>query len=167
LKQTYAPELRHVSVELHEGVGWMVTFLEDLQRHSQLEYFNIYGHMISGVIVSDVPRVVELRRWLLLSKARNFTFRLNVVMRWLPECEESLDAFLDEYSQAMGDDSLSRSRTLIIRYPGMSLSGEVKMNKTISEEDESSNSSRSSNLVDDEPVDENCEEVSRKIRCLK
>ncbi|CAF4194448.1 unnamed protein product, partial [Rotaria sordida] len=62
LKQAYAPELRYVSVELHESVGWMFTFLKDLQCHSQLEHFNIYGFMISGIIVSDVSRVAELRR---------------------------------------------------------------------------------------------------------
>jgi hypothetical protein len=161
LKQTYAPELRHVSVELHEGVGWMFNFLEDLQRHSQLEHFNIHGWMISGVNVSDVPRVAELRRWLLLSKSKNFTFQLNVVMRWQPECEETLDAFLDEYRQAVGGDSSKISRTLIIRYPEMSLFNQVKMIETVSEED------KSSDLVIDEPVDEDCEEVSRKIRCFK
>jgi len=162
LKQIYAPELRYVKVELHEGVGWVFTFLEDLQRHGQLEHFNIYGYMISGVIVSDVPRVAELRRWLALSKSKNFTFRLNVVMRWLPECEESLNTFLNEYRQAMEDDSSSKSRTLTIRYPAMSLSGSVKISETVLEEDESSNSTRSSDLIVREPVDENCEEVSKK-----
>jgi hypothetical protein len=165
LKQSNVPKLRCVSVELHEGVGWMFTFLEDLQSYSQLEYFNIYGYMISGVIVSDVPRVTEVHRWLQLTKSRNFTFRLKVEMRWLPECEESLDAFLDEYRQVIGNDALSiKSRTLIIRYPEMSLFNQVKMNKTASKEDDSSsNSSRSSELMMDEPVDENCEEVSVEI----
>ena len=167
LKQVYAPELRYVTVELHEGVGWMFTFLEELQRHGQLDYFNIHGYMISGVIVSDVPRVAELRRWLLLSQSKDFTFRLNVEMRWLSECEESLDAFLDEYKQTIGDDSVSKCRTLTIHYPGMSLSGQVKMNEIVSEEDESINSSTSSNWVDDESVDENCEEVSRKVQYFK
>ncbi len=165
LKQSNVPKLRCVSVELHEGVGWMFTFLEDLQRYSQLEYFNIYGYMISGIIVSDVPRVNEVHRWLQLTKSKNLTFRLKIEMRWLPECEESLDAFLDEYRQVIGNDALSiKSRTLIIRYPEMSLFNQVKMNKTASKEDDSSsNSSRSSELMMDEPVDENCEEVSVEI----
>jgi hypothetical protein len=46
----------------------------------------------------------------------------------------------------------------------MSLFNQVKMNKTASKEDgSSSNSSRSSELMMDEPVDENCEEVSVEI----
>jgi hypothetical protein len=165
LKQAHVPELRYVTVELHEGVGWMFTFLEDLQRYSQLEYFNIYGHMISGVIVSDVPRIAELRQWLQLTKSTNFTFRLKVEMRWLPDCEESLNAFLDEYRQVIGDDSLSiHSRTLLIRYPEMLLFNQLKTNATVSEEDDnSSNSSSSSKLMIDESVDENCEEVSIEI----
>jgi hypothetical protein len=89
-------------------------------------------------------------------------------MRWLPTCEESLDAFLDEYRQTIGSDLSSKSRTLTIWYPGMSLFNQsVKMNETISEKGESSDSSRSSNLVSDNSIDENCKEVSQNIPCLK
>ncbi|CAF1047873.1 unnamed protein product [Adineta steineri] len=68
LKQIYVPELRYVKIELHEGVGWIFRYLEELQRASQLEDLVIHGFMISNVFVSDIPRVDELRQWLLLTK---------------------------------------------------------------------------------------------------
>ncbi|UJR11811.1 hypothetical protein I4U23_015991 [Adineta vaga] len=160
LKQIYVPELRYVKIELHEGVGWVFTYLEELQRASQLEDLVIHGFMISNVFVSDVPRVDELRQWLLLTKFKQFTFRMNIEMRWFSNCEESLDAFLDEYRQVIEDESVKKLRTLKIFYPSMSLIKQVKMNESILEEDdESMNSSRSSNLVRDDPVNENCEEM--------
>jgi hypothetical protein len=72
-----------------------------------------------------------------------------------------LDAFLDEYRQVIGNNLLSiNSRTLFIRYPEMLLFNQLKTNATVSEEDESSSSSK---LIIDESVDENCKEVSIEI----
>ncbi|CAF1040321.1 unnamed protein product [Adineta steineri] len=156
LKQIYVPELRYVKIELHEGVGWIFKYLVELQRSSQLEDLVIHGFMISNVFVSDVPRVDELRQWLLLTKLKQFNFQMRIEMRWLPGCEESLNDFLDDYIQAIGDESLKKTRILKIFYPSMSLVKQVKINESISKEDDES---RSSNLVEDDTVDENCKEM--------
>lgn len=153
LKQIFAPELRHISIKLFGGVPWVLTYFEDLQRHSQLEELNISGHVTFG-ISAGLPRVNELQRWLTLSTSKIFTFQLQVHANYDVGYEHIREEVFAEYRQATGDQSSARYGTLNICYPKMSFSYPMMHIDDIDTTD-------SSDCVADDLVDDNMEEVSR------
>ncbi len=153
LKQIFAPELRHINIKLFGGVPWVLTYFEDLQRHSQLEQLNISGHVTCG-ISGGLPRVNELQRWLTLSTSKIFTFQLQVHANYDVGYEQIREEVFAEYRQATGDQSSARYGTLNICYPKMSFSYPMMRIDDIDTTD-------SSDCMADNPVDDNMEEVSR------
>ncbi|CAF1510197.1 unnamed protein product [Rotaria sordida] len=69
-----------------------------------------------------------------------------------------------ECRQATGNDSSTTYRTINITYPVMSLSDKIKISDNDSDDQDSNNATYSSNVIVDEPIDENFEEVRRKLK---
>jgi len=158
LKQASVPGLRHVNIKIYVGVAWLLTFFEDLQRHSQLEQFNISGH-VRFTLNSNFPRVVELQRWLTLTKSKVFTFQMKLSTDFVLGAEEIRKNVFVEYRQATGDDSSAKYGDINIRYPAMSFSHQIETSGSGSEDEDSNNTTSSSDVIPDEPVDDNIEEV--------
>jgi len=158
LKQTSVPELRYVSIKLFVGVAWLLSFFEDLQRQSQLEQLNISGH-VRFIKNSSFPRPNELRRWLTLNKSKVFTFQMKMSADSALGAQEIRENVFDEYRRATGVDSSAKYRDINIRYPEMSFSHQIETNDTDSEDEDSNNTTRSSEVIQDEPIDDNIEEV--------
>lgn len=157
LQQAFLPELRYVSIKLSVGVAWILTFFEDLQRHSQLERLTISGDIKAGG-KDSLPRVAVLRRWLALTKSSTFTFQMKFGMYHGLDGGEHSDDLYAEYREATGIESTANYEKVNLRYPEMSLSYPMMINAMDSED---TDSDKSSNCVSDEPIDENCQEVRK------
>jgi hypothetical protein len=176
LKQAFTPELRHVNINLFVGVNWVLTFFEDLQRHSQLDYFNLSGH-VRFTNNSNFPRVAALQQWLTLTKSNLFQFRMKLSADYVLGADSVREEVFADYRRATGDEYSARYGEIDIRYPEMSFSYPTIMdasNSTSSDgsildesvemEEDESNSTTSSEWFRGEPLDKNVEEVSRKVR---
>jgi hypothetical protein len=181
LKQACAPELRHINLHLSAGVTWMLTFFEDLQRHHQLEYFNLSGH-VRFTNLSNFPRATALQQWLTLSKSKVFQFRMKLSADYVLSAASVREEVLEEYRRATGDKYAARYMEINIRYPEMSFSYPASMDETHSSSSDASSpdesvemddvddgdSSKSSEWCRGERLDANVEEVSRQTsRSLK
>jgi hypothetical protein len=146
LKQASVPELRDISINLFVGVAWLLSYFEDLQHSSQVERFNISGH-VRFSSTCKFPRVTELQRWLLLNKSNLFTFKMKMSANYVRGDEEIQENLFTEYRRATGVDSSAKYRQINIRYPEMSFSNHTEMNDTDSESQ-------------DESIDNNIEQVN-------
>ncbi len=184
LKQSFTPELRHINMNLSVGVNWVLIFFEDLQRHSQLEYFNLSGH-VRFTSNSNFPRVATLQQWLTLTKSNLFQFRMKLSADYVLGADSVREEVFADYRRATGDEYSARYREIDIRYPEMSFSYPTRMDesnstssddstsdesvgmdedKSVEVDEDESNSTTSSEWLRGEPLDENCEEVSRRVR---
>lgn len=160
LQQAFVPELRYVSIKLSVGVGWVLTFFEDVQRHSQLERLRISGDIKAGG-KDSLPRVAILQRWLALTKSSTFTFQMKFGMYHVFDDEERSGDLYVEYRQATGIESMANYEQVNFRYPEMSLSYPMKINAMNSEDVDDNKSIKSRNCIPDETIDENCQEVRK------
>lgn len=121
LEHTLAPELRHVKIHLFGGVLWMLTFFEDLQRHSQLDYFTLAGS-VRIIRHTNFPRPVALRQWLALNNSPTFKFCTKLNVDYELGAESVHEELLAEYQRATGLKYSAYLSEIDIRYPEMSFS---------------------------------------------
>jgi len=150
LKQIFVPELRQVDMRVFAGVTWVLTFFQDLQQHSQLDHFNISGH-VRFTVNSNFPRVAALHQWLTLTKSKVFKFQMKLSADCVHDAKEVKEDVFAEYRRATGDDFSAQYREIHIRYPEMFLSYSMVTNRT--------NSTKIGNYISYKPLDENVEEV--------
>jgi hypothetical protein len=176
LKQTSVPELRYISIDLFVGVAWLLSYFQYLQCHSQIEQFNITGH-VRFTRNSTFPRVTELHQWLTLTKLREFKFQLKLSTDYELDAVDVRETVVAEYKKVTGDNSPEQYGNINVSYPAMSFSHPMAMNDSESEDEESSsisdseeegsnNTTRSSDVIQDEPIDDNVEEVRQRERYL-
>jgi hypothetical protein len=161
-KQVCVPELRFINVKLYDDVDGMLTYLDDIHRHSQLEELKLTGYVdISNN--GNMPRLTDLRRWLTMSKSKEFTFRMNLnVTRSVDGDSQRLKILLAEYRKATGYVLSNGYRKVEVVYPTMSLIQQMETNDTEINEDSSDESNDGEYLTD---VD--IEEVrTLPFRCL-
>ncbi|CAF1175117.1 unnamed protein product [Adineta ricciae] len=180
LQQAFAPELRYVKVELLSNITWVLTFFEELQRHSQLDYFHLFGKL-QLANSKDLPRLADLQRWLTLSSSNVFRFRMKFdIAPSMPALRSLEEEVFDEYKQATSKKYAARSGTIEILYPQKCFfqTDTDGMNKTTSsssdddddsvdepaemdtdDDDDSYSSSGSENCQRCEPLDENAQEL--------
>jgi hypothetical protein len=185
LKQIFVPELRYIHIKLHVCVTWVLTFFEDLQRHSQLDYFYISGH-IRFTHKSNFPRVAALKQWLTLSKSNLFKFRMKLSADYALDAMKVQEDIFHEYQQVFGNESTPQFIEMNILYPEMFLSHPMIMdeknmiehddsipdelmdeNNPIESDDSISDESMDYDFFLDESVDENVEEVSKQKNKLR
>ena len=121
LKQSSVLKLRYVNIIRSIDVGWVLSYFEDLQRHSQLKWFNISGY-VELTENSNFPHVTELRQWLLLNKSKEFKFQMKLSTNSIFTDKTIQKSVLDEYGQAIGDDSLVKHGKININYRPVSFS---------------------------------------------
>jgi hypothetical protein len=161
-KQVCVPELRFISAKLYDDVDGMLTYLDDIHRHSQLEELKLTGYVdISNN--GNMPRLTDLRRWLTVSKSKDFTFRMNLnVTRSVDGDSQRLKMLLAEYRKATGYVLSNGYRKVEVVYPTMSLIQQMETNDTEINEDSSDESNDGEYLTD---VD--IEEIrTLSFRCL-
>jgi hypothetical protein len=76
-KQSSIPELRYVSVYLHDDVTGMLTYFDNIHRRGQLEKLTINGFVYVNNN-GNLPRLAYLRQWLAMSRSPEVTFEMNV-----------------------------------------------------------------------------------------
>ncbi|CAF3253539.1 unnamed protein product [Rotaria socialis] len=118
LKQTFAPELRHINLKIFGDVPWILTFFADLQRYRQLDQMNISDYE-RFADYSHFPRVAVLRHWLTLSKSKIFTFKLNLDIIYAFSNREIREEIFAEYRLATGTESAARYGKINLSYPTM------------------------------------------------
>ncbi|CAF4987161.1 unnamed protein product [Rotaria sp. Silwood1] len=159
LKQAFAPELRHVNVEIFTGVAWVLTFFEDLQRYSQLDQLIMSGYE-RFADNTHFPRVTTLRQWLTLTKSKIFKFQLNLGTIYAYSNNEIKEEIFAEYRQATGEESVAQYGKINLSYPTMSFSHPLETDDNEWEDLDSSNdSTKSFECVRDAPVDNHIEEM--------
>ena len=121
LKQSSVLKLRYVNIIRFIDAGWVLSYFEDLQRHSQLKWFNISGY-VELTENSNFPHVTELRQWLLLNKSKEFKFQMKLSTNSIFTDKTIQKSVLDEYGQAIGDDSLVKHGKININYRSVSFS---------------------------------------------
>ena len=120
LKQSSVLKLRYVNIIRFIDVGWVLSYFEDLQRHSQLKWLNISGY-VELTENSNFPHVTELQQWLLLNKSKEFTFQMNLSTKSKYISDKTIQKnVLYEYGQAIGDDSLINHGKININYRSVS-----------------------------------------------
>jgi hypothetical protein len=129
LKQSLVPELRYDSIDLFVGVAWLLSYFENLQCSSQLEHFNISGH-VRFTLNSSFPRLTTWKRWLLLNKSKLFTFQMKMSADYLRGAQEVRENVFAEYRRATGDDLAAKHGDIRIRYPEMSFSYPIEINRS-------------------------------------
>ncbi|UJR16999.1 hypothetical protein I4U23_003897 [Adineta vaga] len=151
LQQDFVPKLHHVKIHLSVCVTWILTFFEDLQRHSQLDFFSITGH-VRFTKFSNFPRVAELHQWLTLSKSNLFQFRMKLHADYASGARSVQEEIFNEYQRATGDKQSIRYFDMDIRYPEMSF-----LYPTIANENQLIKSSSSDGSISEESmeIDEN------------
>ena len=121
-KRSSIPELRCVSVSVHDDVAGMLTYFDDIHRHGQLEKLEIRGYVdVSNN--GNLPRLADLRQWLTMSTSTEFTFEMD--LRVTSDDDQHLKALLAEYRRVTGKDRTKDDREVHILYPAMSLAQPV------------------------------------------
>jgi hypothetical protein len=121
LKQSSVLKLRYVSIIRFIDVAWLLSYFEDLQCHSQLEWFHICGY-VRLTENSNFPHVTELRQWLLLNKSKEFKFQMKLSTNSFYTDKLIEKSVLSEYGQAIGDDSLVKRGKINTNYRSVSFS---------------------------------------------
>ena len=149
-KQSCIPELRYVSVHLHDDVTGILTYFDNI--HGQLEKLTINGFVYVNNN-GDLSRLADLRQWLAMSSSPEFTFEMNVTLT--ANDDPHVKTLLTEYGRVTGNAQLKRHPTVNILYPVMSLIQPEECN------DEDS-SDEPTNEDDDNSIDANTPEVRRR-----
>ena len=146
-KRSSIPELRCVSVDLHDDVAGILTYFENIHRHGQLEKLKISG----DVHVSrngNLPRLVDLRQWLTMSTSPKFTFEMDLISA--SHDDQHFRTLLAEYRRVSGMARTKCDRRFHFLYPAMSLAHPVERN------DENSNDKSTDEdvgyLINDAPI---------------
>ncbi len=154
LKQSSVLKLRYVSIIRFIDVAWLLSYFEDLQRHSQLEWFNISGY-VTLTENSNFPHVTELRQWLLLNKSKEFKFQMKLSTKSIDTDKTIQKSVLSEYGQAISDDSLVKHGKININYRAVSFFD--------SNNEEDNNILRSNMIIKgQQSINENMKEVRQK-----
>lgn len=148
------------------GLIWLLSYFEDLQRQSQIKHLNISGD-VTFALDSKFPRVAELKRWLTLTKLKEFTFRLNLIMFSVNVIGDITREVFTEYKQEFGDfESSYGNYEILVEYPKkISLyptETEISDGDLPDDEDDN-NTTRSSWMTIDESIDANVVEVRKKM----
>ena len=117
-KQSCIPELRRVSVYLHDDVAGMLTYFDDIHRHGQLEKLEIDGY-VDVSSNGNLPRLADLRKWLTMTTSSKFTLEMNLTLTSTDD--EHSTTLLTEYRRATGKTRTKYYREVNIRFPRMSL----------------------------------------------
>ncbi len=155
LKQSSVLKLRYVSIIRFIDVAWVLSYFEDLQRYSQLKWFNISGY-VRLTKNSHFPHVTELQQWLLLNKSKEFKFQMKLSTNSIYTDKTIENSVLSEYGQAIGDDSLVKYGKININYQPVSFSD--------SNNEEDNNNILRSNMIikGQQSINENKKEVRQK-----
>jgi hypothetical protein len=124
-KRSSIPELRRVSVFLHDDVAGMLTYFDNIHRQGQLEKLEIRGY----VDVNDngnLPRLADLRQWLRMSTSTEFTFEMELSL--ISDDDQHLEALLTEYRRVTGEGQTKYERRLHLLYPATSFPRPVGWN---------------------------------------
>jgi hypothetical protein len=149
LKQSSVLKLQYVSIIRFIDLPWLLSYFEDLQRYSQLKWFNISGY-VRLTKNSNFPHVNELRQWLLLNKSKEFKFQMKLSTNSIFTDKTIVNSVLYEYGQAIGDDSLVKYGKININYRSVSFSD--------------SNNEEDNNMIikGQQSINENTKEVRQK-----
>ena len=122
LKQSSVLKLRYINIIGFINVAWVLSYFEDLQRHSQLKWFNISGYVELTKNI-HFPHVTELQEWLLLNKSKEFKFQMKLSTNSIYKTDKTIQkTVLYEYGQAIGDNSLVKHGKININYRSVSFS---------------------------------------------
>jgi hypothetical protein len=139
-KQSCIPELRRVSIYLHDDVAGVLTYFDDIHCHGQLEKLKISGY-VDVNNNANLPPLADLRQWLKMSTSTEFTFEMDLGL--MSDDDQQLTTLLAEYQQLTGQTQKKYYTSVNILYPRMSLLEPVE-----SDDEDSSDESMNGSVND-------------------